>query len=282
MLNTDLYHSSIPSFKDDGFSITAAEPWFKVKVQVIQNYLRAFVTAAASRAEEIIFIDLFAGSGLYSIGHQKEIFAGSSLATLAADLPISQTIFCETDPYQLKALKSRINTYYKNKHVIVLAADLDERYEKIHAIIPKRKGGNQIAVLCLVDPFSIEIPFSLIEKLASAGFNFLMPFTFSINDRQNCSYYFSEQRSKLKQYAGSQIEQINAAQSNLHFYKRLIKIYQRNMLMLGLNSSLSVHKLDSKLMELPMFYTGYFSKQISPKIIQKEVQISTQLQFELF
>jgi three-Cys-motif partner protein len=280
-LNNNL-SQSIPIFQADGFSITAAEPWFKVKVQVIQNYLQSFVTTAVSRADEIIFVDLFSGSGLYSIGHHKEVFMGASLTSLVTDLPISSWIFCENDPDQAKALKARINKYYKNKSVTVLEADQNELFGALREIVPVSRSGHHVAILCLVDPFSLDIPFSLIEKLASLGFSFLIPFAFSINDRMNCRYYLLEQREKLRRYAGNQIEQIKHDQSNLHFYKHLVKVYQRNMLMLGLSSSLSVHKLNSSLMSLPVFYTGYFSKQISPKSIQREVQASTQGQFALF
>jgi hypothetical protein len=54
------------------------------------------------------------------------------------------------------------------------------------------------------------------------------------------------------------------------------------MLMQGMSGSLSVHKLSSKLMDLPMFYMGYFSGQISPKLIQHDVNAVEQVQFQLF
>jgi three-Cys-motif partner protein len=273
---------SIPIFKDDGFSITAAEPWFKVKVQLIQNYLQAFVATAASKADEIIFIDLFSGSGLYSIGHEKEIFAGAALTALISDLPFSKCIFCEEDPVQFKALKFRTDRYFRNKNITILEGHPEALLDKITAQLPQYKEGYHAAILCLVDPFSLNIPFSVIEKLAVLGVSILMPFTFGLNERLNCSYYLQEQKSKLKRYAGAQVERITETQSNIHFYKRLVKIYQHNMIMLGLDTSLSVHRLNSKLMELPMFYIGYFSKQISTKAIHREVQPADQLEFELF
>jgi three-Cys-motif partner protein len=281
MLNNNR-HESIPFFKDDGFSVTATEPWFKVKVQVIQNYLQAFVTTAASRADEIVFVDLFSGSGLYSIGHQREIFAGSCLASLSSGLPITKWIFCEEDPHQAKVLHARADKYFKNRDVFVLDDRPEKLMEKFSAIIPQSKGNYRVAVLCLVDPFSIDVPFALIEKLAAFGYSFLMPFTFSLNARHDSNYYLKEQRERLKKFAGNQVERITETQSNLHFYKKLVKIYQQNMLMLGLNTAMSVHKLNSTLMDVPMYYMGYFSRQISPKLIQKDVHGIEQLQFGLF
>lgn len=271
-------------FSDDGFSITATEPWFKVKVQLVQKYLHSFVANAASRADEIIFVDLFSGSGLYSIGHQKEIFAASCLSSLQTDLPIDKWIFCESDSDQSNALKVRINRFFRFKNVVIVEADQYEReiVDKLRTYISQSKGSYKVAVFCLVDPFSIDIPFTTLKTLAGMGCSFLIPFTFSLNARHNHEFYLTEQRDKLMRYAGGDIIRSESVQNNFHFYKRLVKSFQNNMLVEGLNSSMSVHKLNSALMDLPMFYIGYFSKHVSPRLIQHDVQAAAQLQFELF
>jgi hypothetical protein len=51
---------------------------------------------------------------------------------------------------------------------------------------------------------------------------------------------------------------------------------------LGMNAALSVHKLESTLMDLPSYYVGFFSKKISTRTVQQEVQSSEYVQFELF
>src|SRR5262245_43227002 len=52
--------SSARLFHNDGFSITAAEPWFKVKVKVLQSYLQTFITQAMGKADALVYVDLFA------------------------------------------------------------------------------------------------------------------------------------------------------------------------------------------------------------------------------
>jgi hypothetical protein len=54
------------------------------------------------------------------------------------------------------------------------------------------------------------------------------------------------------------------------------------MLALGCNVSLSTHKADSGLMELPTYQIGLFSKQVSTKTIQQNVEATRHTQFELF
>ena len=74
----------------------------------------------------------------------------------------------------------------------------------------------------------------------------------------------------------------NGVENNMQFYKRLIQIYENNILASGLNASTSVHKLDSGLMEMPVYYMGLFSKEYSTKAIQHDVEATRNTQFELF
>jgi hypothetical protein len=78
------------------------------------------------------------------------------------------------------------------------------------------------------------------------------------------------------------LDKFEGVTTNGEFYKRMVRIQQNNMLMLGLNASLSVHKLDSQLMDTGMYYIGFFSKQLSSRNIQKEVLAGVHHQLPLF
>lgn len=64
---------------------------------------------------------------------------------------------------------------------------------------------------------------------------------------------------------------VMSANNNTEFYKKLVRSHQNNMLTLGLSVSLSAHKLESKQMDMPFFYVGLFSKQVSAKVIAREI-----------
>jgi len=270
-------------FQPDGLSVTAVESWFKVKVQLIERYVQSFIANASGRADEIVFVDLCAGSGLYSFGHQKEIFAGACLSLLSSNLPVSRWIFCERDHDQRHALQHRVTQYFRNKNVMILDEPVDELADKLRSVIPQPARGNKTAVLCLVDPFSLEIPYATIDKLASQGFSFLMPLTWMMNQRMNHTYYLEEHAAQIKRFLGiADLQRLTKVQGNQQFYKHIVRIYQNNMLMLGLNTALSVHKVESRLMELPAFYIGFFSKKFSTKAVLNDVQESEHVQFELW
>lgn len=270
-------------FSADGLTVTASEQWFKVKVQVIERYLQAFVGNVAGRADEIIFVDLFAGSGLYSVGHRKEIFPGVALTSLTSGLPLTQWIFCERDTSQAHALKTRVNRYFRDRNIMIVETPSETLFDRLRSIVPSARPGHKVAVFCLADPFSIELPFALLDKLAGLGWNFLIPFTFPLNHMTCHTMYVTEQRDRLQKYLGiGDVDRLASAESNLQFYQRLVRTYHNNMLVLGMNASLSVHKLESTLMDLPSYYIGFFSRKISTRAVQQEVQSAEFVQFELF
>lgn len=272
------------SFQDDGFVTTAAEPWFKVKVQLVQQYFESFIANVSGKVNDIVFVDLYSGSGLYSIGHQKELFPSAGLASLHYNLPVTKWIFCEQSSENAKALKIRVNKYFRGKNVVIFESKPEQLIDKFRSYIPQSKGAYKVAVFCVVDPFSIDIPFTTLDKLNDLGFSFLIPYTFGLGGRLDYKFYLKEQKERLNKYLGGfkDIEKLEAVKSNVEFYKKLVKIQQNNMLMLGLNTTLSVHKLNSGLMEMPYYYMGFYSKQLSAKTVSGDIQKQASTQFQLF
>lgn len=278
-------YPSLLNFSDDGLTVTAAEPWIKEKVSVIQQYLYSFVATLTGKVDEIVFIDFFAGNGVYSLGARKELFPASALMSLSLDLPITKYIFCESKAEQLQTLKVRVNKYYRKKNVLLLEGKPDMLISKLQHYVPRSKGAFKVAVFCLCDSFSFDLHFDTIAQLAAQGYSFLIPFTFALNDRLNHRFFLKENRDKLRNFLNGpedlgRLE--NEAENNYQFYKRLVQIYQSNMLALGYNLSLSTHRADSGLMELSSYQIGFFSKQVSTKVIQQDVQATRHTQFELF
>lgn len=277
-----LHDLKLPTFAKDDFIVTAVEPWFKVKVQVIQEYLQAFLAETAGRVDEIVLIDFFSGSGFYAIGYQKEIVPMPSLLALQQDPPFTKVILNEAEPDAAKALKIRVNKFFRGRNVVLFEDNVDAVMEKLRFYVPPSKKNYKVAVLCLVDPFSLQLPFSFFEKMATQGYSFLLPYTFQLNSRMNHQYYLKEKRDELKEFIGPNATAVLNATSNEDFYKKLVRAHQNNMLTLGLSAALSAHKMQSQMLELPYFNVGLFSKQLSTKTIVREVKESGQQQFQLF
>jgi three-Cys-motif partner protein len=274
--------NDLSNFFDDRSGVIAAEPWIKVKVEVIQSYLQAFVMNVSAHADEVVFVDLFSGSGLYSLGYTKQIFPGPSLSALSSDLPISQWILCERDPEAFKLLERRVQKHFRHQNVFVLDNALSQLPDKFRSIISPAKRGYSVAVCCLIDPFSFELPMSTIDKLAALGFTFLIPFTFPLNERFDFNHYLRERPDQLLRYLGiHNFERLAGVHNNHQFYKRIVRMYENRMLVMGLNAALSAHKVDSGFLEVPAYYMGLFSRRFSTKSIQQDVDLGGQLQISL-
>lgn len=282
MSNTIL--SISPIVQDDGLSVTAAEPWIKGKGSIIRQYLTSFVGSLAGRVDDIIFIDLFSGNGVYSLGAKKELFYASSLQSLSLGLPISKYVFCERDHEQAHLLKVRVNRYFKGMNVVMLEGRPEQLVEKFKLYVPGNSPGYKVAIFCLCDPFSLDLDFATLTRLADLDFNFLVPFTFVLNDRLNYRYYLKDGRDKLERFLGivPGSEKLESIESNAQFYKRVVQIYENNMLSLGLNTSVTTHKVDSGLMDISTYSIGLFSKRYSTKAIEQDVRSLRHVQFDLF
>lgn len=275
-----------PSFRfsDDGFAVTAAEPWIKDKTSIIAQYLQSYINQQAGKVNELIFIDLFADNGLYSLGARNELFAAPSLLSLSLDLPITRYIFCATSQEQLNILKIRVNKYFRGKNVLLLQGKPEDLVTSLSHYVPSNQPDLKTSVFCLADSFSFDLNFEMIQKLSELQFNFLIPFCFALNDKLNYRFYMRDSRPRLAGYLTKEGADLveRGVGNNRTFYKRLVQQYQTNMLALGYNLSLSTHKADSGLMELPAYQIGFFSKVFSTQSIRQTVEAASHTQFELF
>ena len=185
-------------FLADGLGVTATEPWIKVKVEVIQSYLRAFIMNASARADEIIFVDLFSGNGLYSVGYQKEVFPGPSLAALSSDLPITHWILCERDPESLKLLHRRVEQFFYHKNVLIFDLQLSQLTDKFRRLITPSKRGkyrSQCFVLLIRSILMSRWQLSILWLHSASVFSCLLPLCST--ERFDHRHYLREHPERL-------------------------------------------------------------------------------------
>lgn len=276
------FRKSIP---DDGLPVTAAEPWFRQKIKLLQAYVSAFVATMSGRVQAIVFVDLYAGNGLFSMGAGRECFSGSGISILQMDLPINKYVLCERDEAQARVLKVRVNKYFRDQNVALITGKSDEILEKLKLYVPVSKRGYKVAVFCWCDPFSLESGYKAISQLCESGFTVMMPFTFPLGRMMDYRYYMKEERLKVGKFFEDygEVKLIEKdLTSNHQFYKRIVNRLNNKMLSLGMNTTLTMHKLDSGLMELPFYCVGLFSDQLSTDALQRDAMAGMNLQFELF
>ncbi|MBX7126445.1 MAG: three-Cys-motif partner protein TcmP [Cyclobacteriaceae bacterium] len=275
----------LTDFPNDGFPVTAAEGWYRHKMRIVQDYLAAYVGQLAGRADDFTLVDLYAGNGLYSMGTRRERFAGSALAALGQDLPIHRYIFCEAEADQLGALKVRVNRHFRNKHVILLEGRPEHLLEKIKLYAPASRQGFASSLICLCDPFSLNPPFSVVQELAAHGFTLIVPFTFPLNAQMDFQFYLGPERHRLVTFLGREelVDRLAGQVGNNHdFYRKLVRQYELQLLALGYTCGLSTHKVDSGLMDLPVYHIALFSKELPARSVTHLVQAGSATQLSMF
>ena len=143
-----------------------------VKHEILKEYLNAWIPILGRTSQKIIFLDGFAGPGIYKEGEK-----GSPIIAIQAaiDHPMIQSvseihfIFIESDPERSKMLKQVIDQEFpdrpSNIHVHVISENF---VQSLTAILDKIEEDNQdiAPTLAFLDPFGYsEIPIKLIIRI---------------------------------------------------------------------------------------------------------------------
>src|SRR5262245_24351303 len=102
--------------------------WSLLKVEAVEQYLRAYATAMSKQAFELVYIDTFAGSGSFTFGEgmpligedeAAKVFAGSVKRALAIRA-FKRLFFLETNPRNIASLTAVARG---DKRVEIIAGD---------------------------------------------------------------------------------------------------------------------------------------------------------------
>jgi three-Cys-motif partner protein len=142
--------------------------WSLLKVEAVEKYLRAYVTAMSRQNFDLVYIDTFAGSGSFSYGEAMplmgeneaaRVFAGSVKRALAVSA-FRQFFFIEADPDNIASLRSIAGD---DRRVEIIDGDANVELAKLLARLdwPRRRG------VVFVDPCGPEADWSILRAIAA-------------------------------------------------------------------------------------------------------------------
>lgn len=266
------------SAPNDGFAIPEIEQWNLEKYRLIGKYIETFTENRREKSEDMIYVDLTAGSGVNRIKETGELVLGSPLIALSNPIAFSKYIFCERETELVQALKIRINKQFRRKNVVIFGRDVNIMTDKFSFYIPKATDKYKISGICLIDAFSMNIHFEAIKALAELGMNFLLVLSMPMNDYQNYHHYNTEEKENLEKFMGAsfdQLEGLKETTDNELYFRHLVKNYKNQIEKLGYKTTGSFQPMTSNEMQLPLYYLGYFAQNHSAEKMWKEVQKST-------
>ncbi|MGW5723412.1 three-Cys-motif partner protein TcmP [Amycolatopsis sp. NPDC003865] len=136
--------------------------WTQHKLQILGDYLQAFATAS-KKANERIYLDLFAGWPENSSRDTSEEILGSVHRALAADPPFTQVCLFEL-PSKAERLEAAVRQKYPHhKGLCVYPGDCNET---ISAALGKLAPVRWAPTFAFVDQFAAEVHWSTLRQIA--------------------------------------------------------------------------------------------------------------------
>ena len=146
----------------------------KTKLDAIEDYLRAYVTALRNQNFHLVYFDAFAGTGSiphadeeaqtsFEIFDADEVVKGSVARALDLPSPFDEYIFVEKDKNKFSELKVACSKYVDQNVIRFRCEDANEAIRKFVAQYDWRK----TRAVVFLDPFGNQISMDTLKVLAS-------------------------------------------------------------------------------------------------------------------
>lgn len=190
--------------------------WSEIKIALLEDYAKAYSTIFAAKRQrqvsfETVYIDGFAGSGLKRLRTTGEEITGSPLRVLSIAPPFNEYHFIDEDHQRIETLTEEVNK-------LKSSAAMGQSNVKVHVgdaitvlkeqLIPSITYESFRRSLLFLDPYGLDIPWSLIELAAKQGtIDILLNFSIMDLNRNHLpakrNLLTDEQRRKVLPFLGS-------------------------------------------------------------------------------
>jgi three-Cys-motif partner protein len=275
----------IMTVEDDGLIIPEVGAWGEKKYKLVGGYCEIFTTGMKNKWGKLVYVDLFAGSGFAKIKGTDRILKSSALIALSVSHSFNKYIFCEANEEKLNALKTRVNREFPDADVDYILGDSNENIEKIISVIPKDSPGGVLR-FCFVDPFSLNLHFKTIERLAAIGkIDFLILLALLMDANRNFVYYIKENSTKIDLFIGDSNWRDPFEKGLIRsedFIKFLSDKYDMQMKLLDYVEPVDKHRVKIEDKNIPLYYLAFYSKNPRGNDFFKKVEKYQNTQQTLF
>ena len=190
----------IMSVVDDNLITPEVGPWAERKYSLLGAYCDIFTSSMRNKWDKLIYLDLFAGAGFARIRNKDKIIKTSSLISMSIPTKFDKYILSEMDTGKYNSLSERVNREYSDLKVCLFNGDTNENIDLIISEIPKSTFEKRVLCFCFVDPFSINLDFRTIEKLAEHRIDFLILFATGMDINRNMGIYYEGDDEKVEKF----------------------------------------------------------------------------------
>ncbi len=269
---------------DDSLKIPEVGNWSTKKWSLMGAYCDIFTNGMRNMWNQLVYIDLFAGSGFARIKNTNRIYYSSPLIALSVPIKFDKYIFCEKDPELLFALKKRVTRLFPDQNVSFVLGDANDEIEEIRNLMPAYSKGNTRLPFCFVDPFSLELRFKTIQTLGQDLMDFLILMALYMDANRNLNNYLNDNNDKIALFTGDnnwRSEFVGYENKQRDFIKYLSDKYDQNMMDLGYIKPANKHLVRIASSNLPLYYLAFYTKHNRGNDFYKKVKKTATGQTEL-
>lgn len=234
--------------------------WALQKYRLMGTYCDIFATSMRNKWN-IVYIDLFAGSGYSKIKDTEKIIKSSSLIAMSIKYKFHKYIICEKDSEKFEALKSRVYSEFPDLDTVLINGDANADIDTILSNIPisSEKG---TLIFCFVDPYSLNLDFNTIKTLGSKyKVDFLILLALGMDGNRNFELYLQDENDTIDKFLGSKTWRKEFSLSlDKNKYLFLSQKYDENMKAIGYEIPRDKQEIRSTTKNLPLYHLAFYSK----------------------
>lgn len=279
------FNPIIPA-ENDGSYIPEVGIWAEQKYKLVGGYCEIFTTGMKNLWDQLIYVDLFAGAGYARIKDSNRIRMSSALIAMSVNYKFNKYILCEEDDKCFNALKDRVKRHFPDLNVEFIKGNSNKNIDKIIDALPKHSIDSKVLRFCFVDPFSLNLKFTTIKRLAKVGkMDFLILLALHMDANRNLFNYISENSSKVDEFISdlSWREPFLSGEVPIKdFIKFLAKKYDANMKGLEYIEPVKKHLIRIDDLRVPLYYLAFYSKHARGNDFYQKVEKYLSNQQSLF
>lgn len=256
-------------WKEDGLPMEEQGPWTEKKYRTLFNYIQMFSTGMKKLWDKRVYVDLYSGAGCVKVTGTDKILKGSPLLALSVTDPFDKYIFCDKDddksPWKIEALQKRVGNFSDGKDVEFIQGDCNLEINEIIRKVPKQYG-QRVLTFCFVDPFSLDLHFETLKKLAiSHRVDFLVLLALMMDANRNEAHYVKEENEKVDLFLGRSDwrDDWNKKKAKDNSFPRFLsQRFEEQVLTLGYkkSSKRNTKEVRSTEKNLPLYHLAFFSR----------------------
>jgi three-Cys-motif partner protein len=279
---------AIPFLEDDGLLTPAVGDWAIDKYRLLKLYATLFTTSMRSRWDELISVDLFAGTGRAKIRGTERIVPASPLLALTVEHPFDRYVFCEADPQRMSALQVRVRQGFAGTDCRFVPGDVNANVDAILGELPAIRHGRKFLTFCFVDPFSLKnLRFETISALSDRYVDFLVLIPSGYDATRNEGIYLAPENRTIDRFLGRPLwrqEWAAAQTSGKTFDHFMTDAFAESMMALGYRYQgiHSTHLVRSTEKKLRLYRLALFSRHSLGERFWREVRKYATAQRDLF